>query len=77
MPFNMGPWQLLIILLIALLVFGGRGRIPSMMGDLAKGINAFRRGLKDNDNDAKKQVEDEDKTQSKAAFEAEEKEQNK
>ena len=57
MPFNVGPWQLLIILAIALLVFGGRGRIPAMMGDVAKGINAFRRGLKDGDEEKKEEVE--------------------
>ena len=38
---------LLILLAIVLLVFGGRGRIPNLMGDMAKGINAFRSGLKD------------------------------
>ena len=41
------PIVLLILLAIVLLVFGGRGRIPSLMGDMAKGINAFRSGLKD------------------------------
>ena len=40
------PIVLLILLLIILLVFG-RGRIPGLMGDMAKGINAFRSGLKD------------------------------
>lgn len=41
------PIVLLILLAIVLLVFGGRGRIPNLMGDMAKGINAFRSGLKD------------------------------
>ena len=41
------PIVLLILLAIVLLIFGGRGRIPSLMGDMAKGINAFRSGLKD------------------------------
>lgn len=39
--------QLLIVVVIALLLFGGRGRISSIMGDMAKGIGAFRKGLKD------------------------------
>ena len=39
--------QLLIVVVVALLLFGGRGRISSIMGDMAKGIGAFRKGLKD------------------------------
>ncbi len=39
--------QLLIVVAVALLLFGGRGRISSIMGDMAKGIGAFRKGLKD------------------------------
>lgn len=39
--------QILIVVVIALLLFGGRGRISSIMGDMAKGIGAFRKGLKD------------------------------
>lgn len=49
--FSMGPWQLLIILAIVLLLFGGRGRIPNLMKDMGTGINAFRKGLKDEDKD--------------------------
>lgn len=39
--------QLLIVVIAAVLLFGGRGRISSIMGDMAKGIGAFRKGLKD------------------------------
>ncbi len=46
---GIGPLQLIIVLVIALLVFGGRGRISSIMGDLAKGMKSFRQGLKDED----------------------------
>ena len=41
------PIVLLILLAIVLLIFGGRGRIPNLMGDMAKGINAFRSGLRE------------------------------
>ena len=41
-------WQILIILLIVLLLFGA-GRLPQLMGDMAKGIKTFRSGLKDED----------------------------
>jgi sec-independent protein translocase protein TatA len=52
-------WQLLIVAAVALLLFGGRGRISNIMGDLAKGITSFRKGLKDEDED-KKSVEGDD-----------------
>ncbi len=38
--------QLLIVLVIVLLLFG-RNKIPQLMGDLAKGIKSFKRGMKD------------------------------
>ncbi len=41
--------QLLIFLIVAVLVFGGRGKISAIMGDMAKGIRSFRTGLKDDD----------------------------
>jgi sec-independent protein translocase protein TatA len=41
--------QLLLILGVVLLLFGGRGRLSNIMGDAAKGITAFRKGLKDDD----------------------------
>lgn len=40
--------HLLIVLLIVLFVFGA-GRMPQVMGDLAKGLKAFRDGFKDHD----------------------------
>ena len=47
----MGPAGIGIpgILLIGaiLLIFFGRGKIPQLMGDVAKGVTAFRRGLKE------------------------------
>lgn len=42
-------WQLLIVAAVALLLFGGRGRISSIMGDMAKGITSFRKGLREED----------------------------
>jgi sec-independent protein translocase protein TatA len=43
---------LLVIALLLLVLFGGRGKISSLMGDMAKGITAFRKGLKDGGEDA-------------------------
>jgi sec-independent protein translocase protein TatA len=42
----LSPWHLLIIGLLLAVVFGGRGKLSSVMGDAAKGIRAFRDGLK-------------------------------
>jgi len=44
-----GPWQIVIILVLALLLFGGGGKISSIMGDFAKGIRSFRKGLQEED----------------------------
>ncbi|HEY1631419.1 MAG TPA: twin-arginine translocase TatA/TatE family subunit [Rhizomicrobium sp.] len=38
-------WHVLIIAMVALLMFGGRGKVSDLMGDFAKGIRSFRAGL--------------------------------
>ena len=43
----LGPWQIAIILVLAVLVFGGRGKLSAIMGDFGKGITSFKKGLKD------------------------------
>tara|TARA_R110002095_G_scaffold190659_2_gene168320 strand:+ start:677 stop:898 length:222 start_codon:yes stop_codon:yes gene_type:complete len=40
--------QILIIVLIVMVLFGA-GRIPHIMENLAKGVNSFKKGLKDED----------------------------
>ena len=42
-------WHWLIVGGVLLLVFGGRGKISDMMGDVAKGIKAFKKGMADDD----------------------------
>lgn len=44
---GLSGWHLLILALVAVLVFGGSGRISSIMGDMAKGIKSFKKGLSD------------------------------
>ncbi len=44
-----GIWHIAAIVVVALLLFGGRGKISGIMGDTAKGIRAFRDGLKGED----------------------------
>lgn len=41
---SMSIWHWVIVALVVLLLFG-RGRISEMMGDLAKGIKSFKKGL--------------------------------
>ena len=49
-------WHWMIVLVIVLLVFG-RGKIPELMGDMAKGIKSFKKGMADDDADDKRTVE--------------------
>ena len=42
-------WHILILAVLALLLFGGRGKISDLMGDVAKGIKAFRQGMNEPD----------------------------
>ena len=41
---NIGVWQIVIIAVVVVLLFG-RGKISELMGDVAKGINSFKKGL--------------------------------
>ena len=50
-----GPIHWLILAVVVLLLFGGKGKITGIMGDTAKGIKAFKDGLKDEE--AKKDEE--------------------
>jgi sec-independent protein translocase protein TatA len=43
---SLSPMHWLIIGAVVLLLFGGRGKLSGLMGDAAKGIRAFRDGLK-------------------------------
>ncbi len=52
MPSWLGAPELLIVLVIVILIFGV-GRIANIGGELGKGINAFRKGLKAEDEDKK------------------------
>ncbi|MFT6659946.1 twin-arginine translocase TatA/TatE family subunit [Maritalea sp.] len=63
---NPGPWGILIIAVAALLLFG-RGKIAGMMGEVASGIKAFRKGMTDDEKqvaeiDVKKEEAEKDKS---------------
>jgi sec-independent protein translocase protein TatA len=40
-------WHWLIVLVVVLVLFGGGGKIPKLMRDMGQGINAFKKGLKE------------------------------
>jgi len=46
---SLSIWHWLIFAVIALVLFGGGGKLSGLMGDAAKGIKAFKDGLKDED----------------------------
>ena len=50
-------WHWLIVLVVVLLLFG-RGKIPTLMGDMAKGIKAFKSGMKEDPEEASKQIDE-------------------
>ena len=45
---SIGIWQVVLILLIVLIIFGA-GKLPKVMGDVAKGVKSFKSGLKDDE----------------------------
>ncbi|HTZ00818.1 MAG TPA: twin-arginine translocase TatA/TatE family subunit [Xanthobacteraceae bacterium] len=46
---SLSIWHWLIVGAVLLLVFGSRGKVSDMMGDVAKGIKAFKKGMAEDD----------------------------
>ncbi len=42
---SLSIWHWMIVLAVGLLLFGGRGKVSDLMGDVAKGIKSFKKGL--------------------------------
>ncbi len=63
-------WHWVIVLAVILLLFGGRGKIPNLMRDMGQGINAFKKGLKEEDKD-KVKVKADTEAEPKKAIETE------
>ena len=57
MVFGLGGWEILIIALVVLLIFGGK-KIPELMKGLGKGVRNFKEGIKEEDSDAGRQITD-------------------
>ena len=66
-----GIWQWVIILVVVLILFGGRGKISALMGDFGKGLRNFKTGLKgpeaDGDEEAAEAIEEAPKPAAKKA----------
>jgi sec-independent protein translocase protein TatA len=44
---SFGPLHWLLLIAVILILFGGRGKISDLMGDFAKGIKSFKKGMSD------------------------------
>jgi sec-independent protein translocase protein TatA len=52
---SIGIWQVVLILLIVLILFGA-GKLPKVMGDVAKGVKNFKSGMREDDEDEKRAI---------------------
>jgi sec-independent protein translocase protein TatA len=52
---QMGPWQILVIAIVVLVLFG-RGKISSLMGEVGKGITSFKKGIKEGSDEIEREA---------------------
>ena len=57
---SLGFWQIAIVVVLVVLLFG-RGKISDLMGDVAKGIKSFKKGMKDPTQDQTDSASSQDK----------------
>ncbi len=63
-------WHWVLLLVVVLVLFGGKGKVSDLMGDVAKGIKSFKKGLADDPTDDDgKTIEQAAKDAAKAASE--------
>ncbi len=55
-------WHIIIVVIVVVLLFG-RGKISDLMGDVAKGIKSFKKGMSDDHSSDNKDPKDKDKDQ--------------
>ena len=56
---QIGIWQILIVLFVVLLLFGGK-KLPGLARSLGQSLTEFKRGLKEDPDDEKKKLDDSD-----------------
>lgn len=54
---SLSIWHWLVVGAIALLLFGGKGKISDIMGDVAKGIKSFKKGMQEDEDKAKTEAD--------------------
>ncbi|MEW5922485.1 MAG: twin-arginine translocase TatA/TatE family subunit [Candidatus Zixiibacteriota bacterium] len=64
--FGMGPWELALIFLVILLLFGAK-RLPDIAQGLGKGIREFKSAMKDTQNEIKSGMKDSDKKENNSS----------
>lgn len=60
-------WHLLLIAIVVLVLFGGKGKLSDIMGDFAKGIKSFKKGMSDEDEKSAGPVKNQPETKDPAA----------
>ena len=60
---SIGIWQIAIVVILVVLLFG-RGKISSLMGDVAKGIKSFKKGISENPESSSKDSDDKNNSNS-------------
>ncbi len=63
---SMSLWHWVVVLVIVMVLFGA-GKIPRLMGDVAKGVKAFKQGMKDDDPSSPSKDEEKKSVDSKSA----------
>jgi sec-independent protein translocase protein TatA len=53
---SLSIWHWLLVIVVVMLVFG-RGKISELMGDVAKGVKSFKKGLADDDDSVAKPLD--------------------
>ena len=57
---NIRGWEWIIILVVVLLLFGGK-KIPELMRGIGKGISSFKEGMRDTKNDIEREIRDDNR----------------
>ena len=61
---SIGFWQIAIVVVLVVLLFG-RGKISDLMGDVAKGIKSFKKGMSDNPDSTNKDSDENNNSSNK------------
>ncbi len=67
---GLSAWHWIIVAIVALILFGGGGKIPKLMRDMGKGITAFKKGLKEDKDETEDEAGERRKIDSEASADA-------